>query len=230
MWNKIQKIYIGDHYLVYPKWKPWSNTLVYYKFDWNLDDSSGNWYNLTNSWTISYSSSPSSIVLNSPAYLYTNISDSFNHNWTLNTYVKITTRVIWLSCLMAKWQWSSRRMLICGLLQDGKLTFDFYGSWNKADWTIATSLNQWYNVCYTYNYTTRNYKAYLNWVKDIDATLWWQYTISTQQLNIWALANATSDANYRVIGNVDEYIIESKEWTAQEIADYYNQTKSNYWL
>ena len=28
-------------------WKPWANTIAYYKFDWNLNDSSGNNRNLS---------------------------------------------------------------------------------------------------------------------------------------------------------------------------------------
>jgi hypothetical protein len=36
--------------------------------------------------------------------------------------------------------------------------------------------------------------------------------------------------NFTRQGKMSELILESKDRTAQEISDYYNQTKGNYWL
>ena len=209
-------------------WHPWADTIAYYKFDWNLNDSSGNWHNLTNSWTISYSTSPYAVNLTTSNYLYFNNSDAFNHDWTFNTWAYITARNKDndASVLMCQWTGSQNSMIFCCINYQWKLFFWFYG--NDHTWTITSSLDQWVNVCYTYNYATKTYKAYINWIKDIDGTKTTQYTVASWNLYAWALANDPSALNYRVQWKLSEYIIENKARTAQEIADYYNRTKSLY--
>lgn len=210
------------------KWKPWANTLAYYKFDWNLNDSSGNWHNLTNSWTISYSTSPYAVNLTTSSYLYFNNSDTFNHDRTYNTWAYITSRNPNNSAtvLFSQWTWATNSMIFCCIDYQWKLSMWFYN--DDSTWTITSSLNQWVNVCYTYNYATKTYKAYINWVKDIDGTKATQYSIASWNLYVWALADNPPFPNYRVQWKLSEFILENKARTAEEVSKYYNSTKWNY--
>ena len=226
----ISKVFLWDTQVRPSGWKPWANTIAYYKFDWNLNDSSGNSHTLSNTGSISYSTNPYAVNLSTSNYLYFNNTDTFNHDRTYNTWAYITARNQSkdASVLMCQWTGSQNRMIFCCIDYQWKLFFWFYG--NDHTWTITSSLNQWVNVCYTYNYATKTYKAYINSVKDIEWINSTQYTIASWNLYMWALANTPSVLNYRVQWKLSEYILEDKARTAQEVADYYNSTKSDYGL
>ena len=51
----IKEIYLWTTKVRPEAWKPWANTLAYYKFEWNLNDSSGNGRNASIlNWSASY--------------------------------------------------------------------------------------------------------------------------------------------------------------------------------
>ena len=82
----------------------------------------------------------------------------------------------------------------------------------------------WYNVVATQEWST--VKAYLNWEYIGESTTrpsqiptWW---------SLWAVHISSHSDKY--IWYISNAILENKARTAQEISDYYNQTKSNYWL
>lgn len=209
--------------------KPWANTLVYYEFNNNLSDSSGNNVNLTNQWTISYVSNPNAVVLWNSNYLYaTSFSDDWEHDWTLNVWVNITTRSWWPSFIASAWTNSSYAMVIPCISSSGYTQFSIY--WEDNIWTIPTNTNTWYNIVYTYNYSTRNYKTYVNWVKDLDGTLNQQYNIPSSYLYIWAMANELAQTNFRLKWKLSKYILEDKEWDATKISYYFDLTKWDYWV
>ena len=217
-------------YTYQPEWQPWENTVAYYKFDWNLNDSSGNSHTLSNTGSISYSTNPYAVNLSTSNYLYFNNADTFNHDWTFNTWAYITARntANQSTVLFSQWTWATNSMIFCCIDYQWKLAMWFYN--DDYIWTITSPLNQWVNVCYTYNYATKTYKAYINWVKDIDGTKTTQYTVVSWNLYMWALADGPTSLNYRVQWKLSEYILENKVRTAQDVTNYYNQTKSNYWL
>ena len=98
---EVQNIYIGEY-----GWKPWSNTIAYWEFDWNLNDSSGNWYNLT-----ATSSSYSYWDLQEWKYVTKGIrsmsfttaltdTQAFSGNFTLSFYINLSvvdsvSRFLW---------------------------------------------------------------------------------------------------------------------------------------
>lgn len=208
-------------------WKPWANTLAYYKFENNLNDSSWNSHTLTNSWTISYDNN--SVVLASDAYLYcNNFSDTFNHDRTISVWIYITSRASDNSIYFSKWTWAIRQQLMEWVTKTWYSGMWFYGE--DINWTTATSLNTWYNIISTYNYSTRKYNNYVNAVNDITWTLSAQYSLPAwTRFNIWAIANDVNNTGYRVYWKLTEYIIEKKEWTQTDATNYFNETKWRFW-
>ena len=92
--------------------------------------------------------------------------------------------------------------------------FAYYnGSWHASNQATTTSWTWYY---FAYGYTGTNVVAYINW---------------NQILNV---ATSTASTTFEIWRNINqtlsELIFETQVWTAQEIQDYYNKTKSNYWL
>ena len=80
---------------------------------------------------------------------------------------------------------------------------------------------------FTYNKDTRAKHIYVNWV---DAASWTgNASYNLADTNFW-LFSANSWNNDYFYGNISNFIIEDKERTAQEVSDYFNQTKWDYWI
>lgn len=222
VWTSILK----EAYLWKYEWTPASTVLAYYKFENNLNDSSWNWHTLTASGTVSYNSN--AVVLASNAYLYcNNFSDVFNHDRTISVRIYLTSRGSDNSIYFSKWTWATRQQLMEWVTKTWYSGMWFYGE--DVNWTTATSLNTWYNIVSTYKYSTREYKNYINAVADVNWTLSAQYSIPAwTRFNIWAIANATSNNNYRVFGRLTEYIIDGATWSAADVTTYFNATKSRF--
>jgi hypothetical protein len=212
--------------------EPWADTMLYLKFNNNLNDSSWKNHTVTNSWTITYSQNPSAVTL-SDSYLTSNSFDDLTHDWTVNIRCKLASWTsnnaehlfsigtassnrcifLWVSTWTTSWQ------------QQGSLQFALYANDKYTDWNLIT-LNQRYNIVYTYDYTNKKACAYVNWTKVLDDTFWTNYNLWNTNLYIWT--NATTPNTRKINWNLSEYIIESKVWDQQEITDYFNQTKSLY--
>jgi hypothetical protein len=93
--------------------------------------------------------------------------------------------------------------------------------WNGSlYYGTAMPTNTWTNAIFTNDSWTQ--KLYINWQEVWTSS----QTLDTQNsLNIW-----WRYASYYFDWKISEFIIENQARTAQEVADYYNQTKSNYGL
>ena len=208
-------------------WQPWANTLVYMPFSWNYDDTQGN--TVTQSWTAgTYATTqqweqymvtawwPSSnntlLTISSLNWL------TWNGNWTVSCWVNPTNngnlKVIrgygmnsstWWTWLILTW---SNEIVI----------FVYAGDINT--WITITP-EVWNNIVFTHSSWTN--KVYVNW--SLVDTRSKNFTFYNSRL--WMLADPNNWSN-GMNGWFDEMIIEDKEWTAQEISDYYDQTKSLY--
>lgn len=229
MWYKLKRIMMrpnGVEKQVRPKWwwKPWANTICYYTFDnQNLDDSSGNnnnwsWYNGTGSFMANtwwYCANLwSSHAIQMPFNLW------WLTNWTLNVWIKYNSFSKSFQWILWCKEWSSWAMHIN--VTNNKL-IEIAMVWHSAiSYQTSMATDIWYNICITKSWTT--YFIYIN------GTLWNSWTwwaISTNYTQyLW-----TSYTDNRYLDwYLDNVIIENKSRTAQEISDYYNLTKSNYWL
>ena len=211
--------------------KPWSNTIAYYEFDWNLNDGSGNNRNLVLSWNVSYNSNPKSVNLDLSDYMYCDTNNiSFMQDWTFNVWVNYTAfDHIDNSQLLSTWWRGTRKLIACWVSTWWVVRMDFYSDDHTSNKTLSTWI--WYNICWTYNFSTRNYKVYVNGDVWLNWTLSSQYSIDTTMINIGRFPTSVTTTNaWRIHWKLSEYIIENKVRTDAEISDYYNQTKSNYWL
>jgi hypothetical protein len=112
------------------------------------------------------------------------------------------------------------------------------GTWSFALWLGGLALNIWsYGNDKTtgYSFTTSRHNAvftYSNWswIVYVDWTAVYNWTWSPNILNdhtsIWSNGNISDFWK----GYLSEAIFENVVRTAQEVSDYFNQTKSLYWI
>ena len=239
-WYKIKRVLVWQNWQekqIYPAgWKPWSNTIAYYKFNGNWNDSSWNWLNLTmNNVTYSTLSSWISVAyFNGSAY------------W-LNTS---------LSKTLTEW---TQSIWICKSRNTDSETFTQIGSVSPTDWewsikTYWTStgniwttlyywgfIYRWYNNTWISNWTwihvvvvwwSGGNKLYVNWQQVTLSYVYWNSSTSfgSRAFTILSIGRHRAASADWMQWYVSEWIVEDKQRTAQEVIDYYNQTKSNYWL
>lgn len=209
-------------------WQPWANTIAYYPLKENLDDYSGNGYNMTNSW-ITFSDwvavldgSQRATIPNVTGYkticLWFKKTSDYNGmiyaQGNTDGYVQLRT-----NGFASAWTWW------------GTFNADFTAWW-------STPSNVW--RCFVMTQTVANNSWAGTWAFDFYLSdFWWVSWIrrfdgsSTHYFNrplatFWWSGNTSY--HYAIIADVSALIIEDAQWTQQEIEDYYNLTKWNYWL
>lgn len=213
---------------------PTSNTVAYYPLNWDVKDYSWNWYNLTET-PVSYDTLQSWIKVayyswRRQSWVPSGVGMSLYSQSLPKTYnvwikgVQYQSNTIQIFYLL--WSWSYR---VCDLyIQSNTVGASFWNGswWNTATVSSSFALNTRYNVVVTYNNSTNIVSFYKNWTLIWSVNNGWYVNWSWYSWwTIWYSQSNTSSASY--LSNV---ILENKAWTAQEVSDYYNLTKSNYWL
>ncbi len=237
MWYKVKKRYVGTNLVRPDTWTPWSNTVAYYKFDWNMNDSSWNNRNLSVAqwtftyWTLSqwakyiqtnfnsYSSQISSFPLNSNS---ATISFWMSFvNWTAWNWN--TSSTYWATVFDLMWSNGLIRPCLSWWYNDGYLTY-WFCYLDVTNHYVPSVSESWHLYTIVLNWWTAS--IYMDWV------LWktWTYPVNNWysfRLNTvdW---DSTQRRQYSSRDKLSELIFENKQWTAQEVQDYYNKTKSNY--
>lgn len=239
MWNKIQKIYVGTN-LVRPEppFKPWANTVVYYPLNLTttLYDQSWNDYNL---WG------------NSSAYSFTTKDwvECVYFPWNGGTWVApLTNQNVPITWKRTRMCWcyanhkSTDQWVFC--------TWAFYGRdllWIYVSTAEKAGLGDWYaysavsnvtvvggrhHLCATFDYSnSKEWKIYVDGVLCATNTFSWTYeTWNTVTLWSKSYSNGGSQYSEKFNGYVSEAIFEDRVRTATEISNYYNKTKSTYWI
>jgi hypothetical protein len=206
---------------------PWANTIAYYPLTstTTVNDISGNNRNLTNNWVQFWEYDWVDCA-------YFNANSYLIKNWALFTWNPTFTISFYAKCIWFQ-QYNGRAYWFIGT-----------GDWVKSFWQRIKSNVQWHKLQiwwwsndrdtgYTvdnnwhhivFKYSNGSGEVYVDWNSIYSGT--WSPNIEDSKTVIWWNPNP-SDLFYWYISN---FICESKLWTAQEIADYYNQTKANYWL
>jgi hypothetical protein len=236
----LKNAYIGE----YKGFVPWANTLAYYPLETDTNDYSWNNRNWTNNW-VTFSN-----------WVWVFNGSSYVSLWTWS-WTKIQTNMtisVWF-----KWNWSwSRDNCVVGKMMYAPTSYNqayywitvheedrylciwtYTGSdwnmhplnfrttsgWSPTLWPVTQS-NKWYHTVLTVNWTTK--KAYIDWV--LVATETSASTSSTVSIDtrIGSFVRYNYDSYFN--WNISAVIFEDKTRSAQEVSDYYNLTKSNYWL
>lgn len=211
-------------------WTPWANTVAYYPLNWDLNDYSGNNKNLT--WTsITFTSWwPWQVwVFNgstSTAYCQ---DDAFDFYWTapftLSIWIKPNVIpshniVIWTE------QNSNVHDKEIELLSNWVIQFQM---WNGTEFTATSpnntlSLWAWQNLIASYNGSVM--KLYKNWVEMASYNWGSSYNNNPTRLVLSRIAWVWTAFDWQM----SNAIVENVWWAAQEVSDYYNLTKWDYWV
>ena len=217
------------------QWKPWANTIAYYPLNWDANDYSWNSRNLTNNGVTFNTSLASWQKVAYFSWSSTNLS-LIGQN--------ISTSAITLSMWLNKSRNSNEEIFMEIL---GANVNDFIIQSTNSNignmwlsWWIDSNNNSslWYNNTGISNWTRRHIVAVLdsNWCRLYQN---WQklsltYSRWSESLALWTRAFTQFYLWWRswVFWQwyISEAIYENKARTAQEISDYYNQTKANYGL
>ena len=209
-------------------WQPWANTVAYYTLDTDFNDYSWNNRSLTNSWaTITTVSWVNCAYYDGSSYSQLDGYSLDNSHRTINLWVKCTWWGYQWLVHIAPYSWDS----------GGSLWIKF-NNWNTNVWpwdwanasaesvTANVSAWNWHNIVVTQETSTT--KLYVDW------SLIWTISDYPSQSQVpwwWALwSKYFSLHSEKLTWYLSKVILENKVRTAQEISDYYNQTKWDYWI
>jgi hypothetical protein len=219
---------------IWEVWTPWANTVWYWTFDdrdaSQITDFSWKGNNLT-WWTMP---TYTQVSWTNYAGNYANVSSWAVPNksfWTMNEPMTV---LVWVM-VTATWQKYVSYFWTSSSYYQNSLIY-WYNSWQFEYYEDKTyqgtkrvtikswvSLNTWYLIWYTRNWTSVT--TYCNWVA------WWTTTWHSDTSNkTFYLWNSNAWWSERFWGKIWECIVENKVRTDEEVSDYYNQTKFNYWL
>lgn len=224
----VKEIYVWTTKVRPSGWQPWANTVAYRPLKSDAQDYSWNWNHLSQTGTITYT------TLDGVACAKWNGDASYlqSTSASLPSSGNSRTVAIWYAEPASTWThyivcWGEATTWKTFWLQTSSQKFRFTSNSNAGTSTTLT-LNKWYSFIVTYSSTNKT-RMYVNWVADgtQSTSLTTRAVSSSYPIRLF---NRNTNTNYPSSGYLSEVIIENVEWTAQEIADYYNLTKSNYWL
>ena len=211
-------------------WQPGANTLCYYPLNWDLNDYSGNNRNLTWSWVTYTSWGPWQVgVFENWWYAYYTNQSLFNisYPFTYSFYVQAdsipTKNTMAITICNANNIASYDKS--AGFALDSCTWYNYYNNWYYYVRWWTPIANTWYHVVYTFDGSKQ--KLYLNWTLVWENNCSWSYT-GFSNASIMLAHQHSSGGDLPFNGKLSNVIIEDRARTAQEVLDYYNQTKSLY--
>lgn len=239
--TSISKVFLWDTQ-VRPSYTPWpwqpdpTRTMLYLKFNNNLADSSGNWVVVSWAWISYWTIGDNHYAEMTGGWSQTYITPPvsvWNQIWmgdfcvSLRWYPVTTTR--WSSCFFMAWNqgwWAPRPWIFINYgADDGYPAMRFH----TDEWKFTSNMpaNQWIHMCFTR--VSWEVSWYINW------QLLWSF-ISNRNIsgidNFFILNRNTDSYQQRsqMWAKVSEVILEKAGRSNDDVSNYYDQTKSNYWL
>ena len=212
------------------EWKPWEDTTMYFKFNNSLLEEI-TWTTYTAS-SITYSDLPA--WWNKYAVFPWNSNSSFTISNNLSGSGSELTMHTWFYVANTnnmRCEFATGSYYTSFIWEAGNIGIYYYDNsndiWNWWAWNISS-----YNINERHLFS-QTIKA--NWKIKIflDGQLWWE---KNMQSSLWSNSWSQYIWAYRFwwrnffVWWLSEMIAEKIEWTEQEVADYYNQTKWNYGL
>ena len=223
MWYKVKRILVGTNQVRPYRYNPWSNTVAYYPLtsSTTVNDLSWNSRTLTNSWSVTFWT-----------YKWVDCAYFSWSNYLYNSSVYSNQNAItvsWWMYFIANSQYSDN------VFRWGNNLWPWVDRTNNnnfrcSPWLSAyiaiSSDTTWRHYAFTYSWwSTWTLKFYVNWV------LIWTYSSATPPSSSWIAISRSYNNNEGYFkwwqSNI---IVENKVRTDTEVLNYYNKSKSNYWL
>lgn len=204
-------------------WQPWANTLVYFPFKEDLLDHSWNSVTMTQWWS-------NLSIVNWVAefdwwYLYRDgLSSVENFPLTISLWVNADTiasenDIINSNVYSTGFDWWNN------IIHNSKLRLECLPWWNQYS-ASPISVNTRYNIVNVLE--NWSCKFYVN--GSLEGTISWTPNLR-DRLCIWATYWFSWDLwSNPFDGKMSQVIIEDIAWSAQEVQDYFTQTKWDYWI
>jgi hypothetical protein len=217
--HKVKNIYLGWRYYA---WYPLTE-----------DANDISWNNhITTSWATSYGSDGAVFPDSNHNWLLIPFNIDYSQNWTISFYTKINTlnktsshsdsRILDLyatnnriDCRVEDFMETSSHFpwKYC-VMKNNNYSSPIYNS----DYTSGT----WMYICLTINNWT--VKAYKNWILSWTTTVTW----TTNYFRFWNEYNLAE--NRHIYWNIKDIIIDNKDRSDEEIENYFDSTRSDYWI
>lgn len=214
-------------------WQPWANTLLYLPFVSDMNDHSWNWNNPTSSSNaiITTLDGVNCCFLNQWRIVLPAIWAVFNSIFTVAWWINITgTKWNGFNCIMASWTYGAYNAF--GLTWYYKTGQNDFGAWYCAWASVAINTPSyswgWRHFLATLD-ANKKLVLYMNW-SEVDSTTSWTPHINDNTVYIWVNTEVPNDTSRWSYCYLSDLILEDKARTAQEVSDYFDQTKSLYWI
>ena len=197
-----------------PPFTPWANTIAYFPL---VDDQ----LDVTGNYTLSLTGTQKSVGYQ---FYWSELSVDWNYEkvYFINLRVKIDTfgggitdtgTFINMWGMRYNWYNSNSSYSKIFMMKNGNNADILSTKQSTTTWT-------WYNMVFGMD-SSYNYKAYINW------NLVWSGTAPSirEYTNFNVLL-----FNHQTQATFSQVIVESEPRTDQEVLDYFNATKSDYWL
>lgn len=200
---------------------PWENTISYFPFREDFADHKWNRTLTVNDCTIDNGSakinSQSSYMTLSSTIWWSDITINLRYYyWAYSTWW-------WWNTLFARKGWTYHHLLIPATSSSWTVwQVGFYNSW-WYPWNEVLQLWEWYNIIVVKSWN--NQKIYINskLVEDSNSSF------NNNSYPIWIIANYDSWQSQWAQGRMSELFFENKLWTQEEIDEYFNMSKAEYW-
>lgn len=216
---------------------PNTNTVAYRPLTstTTVNDQSWNSKNMTLSWTVTFGDyNWIDCAYFNGGYLYINESLILGANpRTISCWFNRENTPSQWGAFWGMGNASSKNWITAYLHTDPAILWH-YGYWNRQyDWWFTQIPTVWTRYLLTFTYTWTNIWVYLNGTYLWTPAYWSVLTTATTlNLTSWKTVIAQMPHFWAPVRkwHITEFIVENKTWTAQEVTDYYNKTKSTYWL
>lgn len=198
---------------VWQWWEPWANTLSYLPLSTTTTttDYGTAWWTWTQYWWTfigNYYQVSTSDRLYTTQNAYSALTE-----YTMMCWVEIGSN--WFAVSSNNyWNWDNGNILI------------YWGGserYNGGLANISYSMPSWrHHVAITW----QSWILYVDWVQVGTNS----YNIALKPYFAGINSQRSGSSSYSWDAKYSKFILENKVWTAQEISDYYNQTKGDYWI
>jgi len=221
--GELKNAYIGEY--INPK-DLLSNIIAYYPMQWNLNDESWHWYNLTTKyWSYTWGSEYNTVTnfgaINSSLVYNTKSSATINvrYNWDGNSYADLF--ILWddVSTPANPWWWFN--------VYNTDTNIVISGSQYTAQY--SNTLSWWHMYSWVFDYTNKTLKFYIDWAlvaTKSSLPSWW--------LRWWTRCcigtNKSSASPQTNLVTWKLWIIFAVQNASTDLLAFYNASKSLYWL